>query len=160
MRFSRRPVRAYADTTVFGGIVDAEFEEASRAFFEEVRNGRFTLVVAYPLDDEIALAPIEVQTLYAEIKVYAETVEVSDEIEALQAAYLNAGILAAKSATDALHIAIASVTACELIVSWNFRHIVRESKIKRFNEVNVKNGYNSVAIKSPPEVLHEEEKSV
>ena len=35
MLFRQHPIRAYADTTVFGGIVDVEFEAASRAFFEE-----------------------------------------------------------------------------------------------------------------------------
>ena len=160
MRFPHRPIRAYADTTVFGGIATIEFETASRAFFEKVRRGEFSLVIAAPLNKEIARAPLTVQTLYAEMRIYAEAVDVTSEVEALQEAYLNAGILAAKSATDALHIAVASVSRCELIVSWNFRHIVRESKIKRFNEVNIKNGYNNVAIQSPPEVLYEKEKRV
>ena len=160
MRFPHRPIRAYADTTVFGGIVDVEFEAASRAFFEEVRSGRFTLVVTPPLDEEIEDAPLAVQELYAEMQSYSEPVRVSAKARALQEAYLRAGILAVKSEKDALHIAIASVTACELIVSWNFRHIVRESKIKRFNEVNLASGYKAVAIKSPPEVLHEKEKRI
>ena len=160
MRFPHRPIRAYAETTVFGGIVDTEFETASRAFFEEARNGRFLLVIAAPLNSEIARAPLAVQTLYAEMKAYTETVDVGTEAQALRKAYLDAGILAAKSATDALHIAIAAVSHCDLIVSWNFRHIVRESKIKRFNEVNLASGYRAVAIKSPPEVIHEKEERI
>ena len=77
MRFPHRPIRVYADTTVFGGIVDVEFETASRAFFEEVRNGRFTLIVAPPLDEEIGDAPLSVQELYAEMRDYSEPVRVS-----------------------------------------------------------------------------------
>ena len=160
MRFRPRPIRAYADTTVFGGITSVEFEPASRAFFEEVRDGRFTLVVAVPLRKEIAVAPVEVRELFAEMQAYAEPVLVNDEVETLQRAYLDARILAVKSETDALHVAIASVYGCELIVSWNFRHIVREPKIERFNKVNLANGYNRVAIHSPPEVIYEKEKRV
>ena len=72
MRLFQQPIRIYADTTVFGGIVDTEFEKVSGTFFEEVREGRFTLVIAAPLDDEIALAPADVQVSYEEMKAYAE----------------------------------------------------------------------------------------
>ncbi len=160
MLFRQHSIRAYADTTVFGGIVDVEFEAASRAFFEEVKSGKFALVVTAPLDEEIATAPLEVQALYAQMKTYAETVDITAEAQALRKAYLDAGILAAKSAADALHVAVATVNDCELIVSWNFRHIVRFSKIQRFNAINALYGYNSVAIHSPPEVTNEKEQSV
>ena len=153
----QRPIRVYAETTVFGGIVDIEFETASRAFFEEVRNGRFALVIAAPVEDEIADAPLKVQNLFQEMVAYAEVVLVTDEARALQAEYLSAGILTAKSATDALHVATASVADCELIVSWNFNHIVRYSKIQRFNAVNALYGYRSVAIHSPLEVIKDGE---
>ena len=36
-------MRVYADTSVFGGVYDKEFEEASRAFFELVRAAKFRL---------------------------------------------------------------------------------------------------------------------
>ena len=157
MRFPHRPVRAYAETTVFGGIVDVEFETASRAFFEEVRNGQFNLVVAVPVQNEISNAPLKVQNLFREMLNYAEFVEVTAEARALQKAYLDAGILAAKSATDALHVAVASASNCDVIVSWNFRDIVRYAKIQRFNAINALNGYRNVAIHSPLEVINNEE---
>ena len=160
MRFRQHPIRAYADTTVFGGIVDVEFEAASRAFFEEVKSGKFALVIATPVNEEIAVAPLEVQTLFEEMQAYAEPVSVNQEARRLRQAYLDAGILAAKSATDALHVALATVYDCELIVSWNFRHIVRFSKIQRFNAINTLYGYNNVAIHSPPEVINESNESV
>ncbi len=34
-------LRVYADTSVFGGILDPEYAEASRTFFDQVRSGRF-----------------------------------------------------------------------------------------------------------------------
>jgi hypothetical protein len=42
----KKPMRVYADTSVFGGICDKEFEEASAAFFDLVRASRFRLVVS------------------------------------------------------------------------------------------------------------------
>ena len=41
MNLNNLPLRVYTDTTVFGGIVDLEFERASRIFFEEVRARHF-----------------------------------------------------------------------------------------------------------------------
>ncbi|MFP3869852.1 MAG: hypothetical protein ACLFVT_03085 [Syntrophobacteria bacterium] len=38
-----RSIRVYADTSVFGGILDEEFAEISKTFFEQVRKGRFHL---------------------------------------------------------------------------------------------------------------------
>jgi hypothetical protein len=47
------PIRAYADTSVFGGIADEEYSEASRRFFAWVRAGRIHLVVSGLVRDEI-----------------------------------------------------------------------------------------------------------
>ena len=39
-------IRVYADTSVYGGVFDEEFAEASRTFFEQVRGGRFRLILS------------------------------------------------------------------------------------------------------------------
>ena len=41
----------------------------------------------------------------------------------------------------------------DLIVSWNFRHIVNYNRIRGFNAVNVQMGYRAVTILSPREVV-------
>ncbi len=47
---------------------------------------------------------------------------------------------------------------CHAIVSWNFRHIVHFQKIPLYNAINLANGYGSIAIHTPQEViLYEEE---
>jgi predicted nucleic acid-binding protein len=53
-------MRVYADTSVFGGVFDAEFHEASLAFFDQVRDTRFELVSSGLVVDELAEAPEEV----------------------------------------------------------------------------------------------------
>ncbi len=54
---------------------------------------------------------------------------------------------------DALHVAIATVSSCSLIVSWNFKHIVHFDKIKLYNAVNILKGFSEIAIFSPLEVI-------
>ena len=51
-----------------------------------------------------------------------------------------------------LHIALATVANADLLVSWNFRHIVRVDKIRLFNAVNLEQGYQALSIHSPREV--------
>ena len=52
-----------------------------------------------------------------------------------------------------LHIAIASIANADVLVSWNFRHIVRLDKIRLFNVVNLEQGYGELRIYSPWEVM-------
>ena len=71
----------------------------------------------------------------------------------MQQAYIIAGILTQRSADDALHVAMATISDCNLIVSWNFQHIVHFEKIPQYNAVNARWGYRPLAIYSPLEVL-------
>lgn len=157
MPASDLPIRVYADTSVYGGAFDDEFAADSRAFFAEVRAGRFTLVLSAVVQAELEAAPEPVAALFREVLPRAEVVAVTAEALGLQEAYLDAGILTPKWSDDALHVALATVSGCPLIVSWNFRHIVHFEKIPRYNAVNVLQGYGPLAIHAPPEVLYSDE---
>jgi len=78
----------------------------------------------------------------------------------LRDAYLQAKIVTPKYADDALHVALATVAGCTLIVSWNFQHIVHFQKIPLYNAINVLQGYQPIAIYSPREVIHYEDEEV
>ena len=66
--------------------------------------------------------------------------------------YQESGILTSNFYDDGLHIALATLAEVDLLVSWNFRHIVHYDKIRRFNAVNLEQGYKSLTIYSPREV--------
>lgn len=151
------PIRVYADTSVFGGVFDPEFDEPSRTFFEQVRDGRFQLVISDTVDEEIGSAPEQVRAWYNEHLPQAEAVPVDPRSEALRDAYLHAGIVTPKWAADAQHVATASVHRCRVIVSWNFKHIVHFDKIPLYNGVNLINGYDTLSINTPAEVITYEE---
>lgn len=147
------PIRVYADTSVFGGVFDPEFETPSRIFFDQVRSGRFRLVTSTVLADEIGRAPEPVQTLFHEMAPGAELFELSEPALRLQRAYLEAHVVGVGSRVDALHVALATVFGCRVIVSWNFKHIVHFQKIPLYNAVSVVHGYMGIAIHSPSEVI-------
>jgi len=70
--------------------------------------------------------------------------------------YKTIKIVTKKYYSDALHIAVATVIGVDVLVSWNFKHIVNLNKIKSFNSVNLKEGYNILEIRSPREVIDNE----
>lgn len=59
-------------------------------------------------------------------------------------AYESHRILGPRYRNDMLHIALATVASVDVVVSWNFRHIVRLDKIQMFNGVNIERGVSGV----------------
>ncbi len=152
-----QPIRVYADTSVYGGVFDEEFAVPSRRFFDLVREGRFRLVVSALVEDELALSPIEVRQWFALFRPDAEAAAIDSDALTLRQAYLNAGILTPQAGNDALHVALATVAGCSLIVSWNFRHIVHYQKVPRYNAVNILHRRSTLEIRSPSEVIEDEQ---
>ena len=155
-----RPIRVYADTSVFGGALDEEFAKSSRAFFEQVRAGRFQRVVSALVESELTQAPGPVKDLYEDLSAQAEPAPVTPEALQLQEAYLRAGIVGPRWQADALHVAVASVSACRILVSWNFEHIVHFDKIALYNAVNITHGFPQLGIHTPQEVIAYEDEEV
>jgi predicted nucleic acid-binding protein len=150
------PILSYADTSVFGGVFDEGFDEASKAFFQQVREKHFELVISPVVQKEIELAPKKVRKFFKEITKSAHFIAISEEALSLRQAYLDAGIVTEKSTADALHVALATVAKCQLIVSWNFKHIVHFQKVPLYRAINTVKGYTEINIYSPPEVINYE----
>lgn len=152
----RYPIRIYVDTSVFGGVFDDDFMKPSRLFFEQVKAGKFRLVTSVVVRREIGAAPEDVRAFFNKLAGKAEICEITKEAVQLQQQYIKAGVVSAKWNDDALHVALATVSGCGLIVSWNFKHIVNFKKIPLYNGVNGNNGYPAISIHSPLEVIENE----
>lgn len=155
-----QPIRVYADTSVYGGVFDDEFAAPSRAFFEQIDGGRYRLVTSPLLREELLEAPARVREWYERFAPGSEQVVVSEAAVLLQQAYLSAGIVGRPWEADALHVAIATASACRAIVSWNFKHIVSFQKIPLYNGVNLTRGFGAIAIHSPQEVIEYEDQDI
>lgn len=150
--------RVYIDTSVLGGCFDPEFARWSNALIDDFRAGRLKPVISEIITAETADAPPAVRELLADLLALApETLVVTPEVLALADAYQAHGILTPKFYADGLHIALATSAEVDLLVSWNFRHIVRYDKIRLFTAVNLERGYKPLAIYSPREVASDEE---
>jgi hypothetical protein len=80
-----------------------------------------------------------------------------EEADRLAEEYISAGIIPARYETDGQHIAIASVKGLQIIVSLNFRHIVKRKTINAVNLINMINGYSYIEIFPPAGVIEYDE---
>ncbi len=151
-------IRVYVDTSVFGGVDDEEFRDASYLFFENVEKGTFTILLSRLTTDELEDAPERIREVLERIpRELVEQAPINDEVLELADEYVKAGVLGEASRDDATHVAAATVAGAGLIVSWNFRHIVNYNRILGFNAVNTRNGYRPLMILSPREALDDEQ---
>ena len=148
--------RIYVDTSVIGGCFDEEFEEYSNQLFDEFVSGRKIVIVSDVVLLELEGAPDNVRGVLADVpSENIEYVSLNEDSIQLADSYLKDGVVAESSISDARHIAIASVERVDVLVSWNFKHIVNISRIHLLNSVNIKLGYPLLEIRSPREVLYE-----
>jgi hypothetical protein len=149
--------RIYIDTSVIGGCFDAEFSAWSNGLMEDFAAGTFMPILSDVVAAEVQDAPETVRKQYeALLRGQHEFVLVTEEVINLADAYRRRDIVTPKFYDDGLHIALASVAEADLLVSWNFRHIVRFDKIRMFNSVNLEQGYKPLTIYSPREVTRSE----
>jgi len=149
-----KKLRIYIDTSVIGGCFDDEFKDISNRLFASFQNDMFIPVVSETVIDELTNAPEHIQDKIKELDnllIFENTTEVID----LAQKYLDINIVTEKYYDDALHIASATVNKVDVLVSWNFKHIVNLNRIHLFNSVNLREGYSVLEIRSPREVLND-----
>ena len=150
-----KKLRVYVDTSVIGGCFDPEFELWSNQLMRDFRTGTVLPILSEIVRAEINSAPQRVQDLYAELISLGNRILVVDEESlAILDNYKQRLILPARCLNDMLHIALATVAQVDVLVSWNFKHIVRLDKIHAFNGVNLELGYQPIQIYSPREILN------
>ena len=146
--------KVYIDTSVVGGYFDEEFELWTKLFFDSVKTGRFKIATSELLNAELLNAPEQVKRFLTSIpdehKILANY---NNEAKQLANKYIEANIVGKSSLTDCRHIATATVNEIDILTSWNFKHIVNLDKIHLYNGVNLQNGYRTIEIRTPRELL-------
>ena len=119
--------RIYIDTSIVGGFFDKEFENAPSN-------------VKYLLDNFD--------------KNFLERVIATDEVSELADKYIAENVVGKTSLDDCKHIALATINKVDVLVSWNFKHIVNLERIKGYNGVNLKMGYSIIEIRNPKDLVY------
>lgn len=87
---------------------------------------------------------------------FNEVLSVDEEIDRLADKYIAEGIIPAVYRDDALHIALASVKGLDILVSWNFKHLVKHKTRVEVTGVNTLLGYKAIDICTPWEVIEDD----
>ena len=131
--------RLYFDTSVFGGVYDDEFEEISILLFEKVKLGQIVCVYSDLSEAELKKAPENVRNFFINLpKENTELVEVSEEAYELADKYIAEKVVGQTSVDDCRHIATATINKVDILVSWNFKHIVNVFRIRGYNSINLR----------------------
>lgn len=140
--------RIYADTSAIGGCLDEEFRIASRRLFDRFEAGEDILGVSELTLEELRRAPSAVRDVLRGVDSrHVEELEFTLEAAELAEEYIDSGVVIETKRIDAQHVATATVHGVDVVVSWNFNHLV-----------NFRNGYALLEIRTPREVLPYEER--
>lgn len=146
--------RIYIDTSVFGGYFEPEFELWTKVLFDRISKGDFKALISRLTDIELEKAPQKVRDLANELPqnniewldITASSIELADK-------YIAEKVVGETSHSDCIHIAVATLNHADVLVSWNFKHIVNHLRIRGYNAVNFKHGHKILDIRSPREIL-------
>ncbi|TRX36234.1 PIN domain-containing protein [Flavobacterium restrictum] len=83
-------------------------------------------------------------------------IELTEEAVTLGDTYITENVVGKTSREDCFHIALATIHNADILVSWNFKHIVNVMRIRGYNAVNLKLGYSTIDIRSPKEIINYE----
>ena len=155
-----RTQQIYLETTMFNYYFDVEREAHADTvkLFDEINAGIYQAYTSVYTMRELMKAPEErARKMINLISEYGITVlEATEEVDELARIYQQQGIVPPGSTVDAQHIAVATVNDLDMIISLNFKHIVRKKTVTLTGLVNTNLGYKPVEIHSPMEVVDRE----
>jgi hypothetical protein len=135
-----------------------EFQEASQQLMQLIQTGVYIGLISDVTFEELENAPAQVREV---LKRFDSTQLVrlpqTEEVLNLGEDYLQARAVSRRFEDDALHVAYATVHRADLMVSWNFKHLVNFQRIRAFNAVNLQQGYGLIDIRTPKELLYGKE---
>lgn len=149
-------MRIYIDTSVINGLYSDELEikKTTEIFFEFTQKTGSMLYSADLIVEEIERTPSDSKRNKLKDALSQHEIEflpVTDEVQAIAKLYLGERIIPAKYSPDAIHIATAVIYNIPVLVSWNFKHIVRLKTKVEIDRINRQFNYPQISICSPRE---------
>ena len=152
--------KIYLETTMFNFYIDTNRDAHidTVRLFKEIAAGKYEAYTSTYVTNELEAATepkrSEMMKLISDYDI--AVLAPNEEAAELAQKYIESGIIPEKYQADALHIAIASVNNLDMIISMNFQHIVKRKTKLATGSVNLLNGYRSIEILSPMEVIENE----
>jgi predicted nucleic acid-binding protein len=154
--------KIYLETTIFNFFYADDSPEKKNdtlKLFQEIKDGRYIPYTSDVVIDELRLAAKQkFENMYQLIEQYSITILMTNsEARKLADIYIHDGVIPPKYPTDALHIAVATVSNLDYIVSYNFKHIVKLKTVTMTENINLRENYKRIGIFSPTEVINNDD---
>lgn len=81
--------------------------------------------------------------------------DATPEVERASAIYIQRKLMPGGPSADALHLALASHYHCDVLATWNYRHLANANKIQHIRKVNAQLGLPVPLITTPRDLLEE-----
>jgi 6-phosphofructokinase len=147
-----RKFRLYLDTSVpnaYFDMKDSYRQEVTGQFWSKLK-GHHVYVSDLVIKEIKATGDEKLRkNLIKLIKDFELLSTKSEEVRLLAEEYVSRGIIPVKHIEDAVHIAVTTINSLDILVSWNFEHIVKLKTKREVNAVNVLLGYNQIEIIEP-----------
>ena len=149
--------KIYLETSLFNFYVDESRGKAhddTVRLFEDAAMGKYEAFTSAYVVRELERAAEEKRRKMMDLITRYGITVLDENAEAVRIAgiYVAEGVIPKKYMMDGTHIALAAINGMDMIVSMNFRHIVRQKTIRMTELINISNGYRAVGIYSPAEV--------
>jgi len=157
-----KSLKIYLETTIFNFIFEEDSpdkKEDAKKLFDEIKQGKYIPYTSDYVLQELLRAEEPKRTKMVnlldqyEIKLLAP----DKNAENLADKYVIEKIIPIKYRMDGIHIAMATINNLDIIISYNFHHIVKLKTIIGTESVNLREGYKRIGIYSPTEVIENEE---
>jgi predicted nucleic acid-binding protein len=150
----RVKLRVYLDTSVISAYHDQRDLERARLTREcWAQFGEYEVATSELTRDELTdvqddAKRVQFLTLLSEVAVHP----ITDEMRELAAHYMTVGVFPDKTDDDALHVAAATMLRQDLVLSWNFKHLVNRRRKAWLAQINSVLGLPMPEILAPPEL--------
>lgn len=147
-------LRVYLDTSVFSAYYDEAVSDR-RTQTEDFwkRRSEFELSTSVVAREELEQTPDPAKRNQLIALVDSVTVHsVTDLMRSLARSYIDSGVFTGVMYNDAVHVAAAVLTRQDVLLSWNFRHLVNRRRRAQIHEVNISLGLPTIDIVAPPEI--------
>ena len=145
--------KVYLDTSVISALFDKrtpERMEMTKNAWEQIKN--YEVFISDAVVEELQMADASLIEKFNNVIANFNILLATDEAQALAKTYVEQEVFPAKYFDDALHVAICSVNEIGLLLSWNFRHLVKVKTRRMVSAINIMKDYPPVEIIAPPEL--------
>lgn len=158
--------KAYIETTVVSyltarpsrDIVIAGHQQITRDWWRSASD-RFELVASELVINEASAGDPDAARDRLVVLESVTLLDVTDDAAELAQQLIESDVIPAKSAEDAVHIAIAVTNGAEYLVTWNCRHIANATMRSQIESVCRNAGYEPAIICTPDELMESEDEN-